>query len=866
MSAEIPRRLQGGPQSRSAPVLGRSNAGLEGRARECGAPGTSDVAAPEDGRTPGFVARPTVSSVLQRPSNAAPTDVESAFAEVLAEVMRVDQVAVNSHFFDDLCADSLVMAHFCARVRKRGNLPPVSMKDVYAHPTIRGLAEALTDAAPASTSPRAAAALELPTPTSTREYVLCGALQALFYLGYSYLAVLAATEGFQWIVAGSVGVESYLRLVLFGGVAFLIVCAVPITAKWLLIGRWKPQSIRIWSFAYLRFWIVKTLIRSNPCVHWFVGSPLYGLYLRALGAKVGPGALILSRRLPVCTDLLTIGAGTVIRNEALFNGYRAHAGRIEIGPVTLGRDVYVGEMTVLDINTAMGDGAQIGHSSALLSGQSVPAGEHWHGSPAQRTDVDYVRVPPARCGALPRVRYATLTLLSILFVYLPLVLAGLDLLLVAVSSLIEGIFLKALVFSGVLFFGAVVAGLLAVGTVPRLLRRFIEPDTVYPLYGFRYTMQRVVARLGRLEFFPLLFGDSSYIVHYLSWLGYHLRPVEQTGSNFGSEVASSNPLLTAIGSGTMVADGLNVVNEDVSSSSFRVSRAVIGPRSFIGNDVTYPAGGATGANCLLANKVMVPLDGKVREGVGLLGSPPFEIPRSVERDSRFDHLRTGEALRRGLAAKNRFNLRSIGIFLLTRWLGVFLIAVIDLAAIEYFYGVWANAIMATLFTLSAVVAAVYYALVERCLEAISPPPPAICSIYDRDFWWVERIWKLHPWHFFHIFNGTPFKNVIWRLIGVRIGTRTFDDGVYISEPTLTAVGDECMLNERSKIQCDSQEDGTYKSGRTTLGAGCTVGVAAFVHYGVTMGDGSVLAADSFLMKGEHVPSGARWGGNPAREM
>ena len=156
--------------------------------------------------------------------------------------------------------------------------------------------------------------------------------------------------------------------------------------------------------------------------------------------------------------------------------------------------------------------------------------------------------------------------------------------------------------------------------------------------------------------------------------------------------------------------------------------------------------------------------------------------------------------------------------------------------------------------------------VERFLEAISPPPPAICSIYDPGFWWVERIWKLHPWHFFHIFNGTPFKNVIWRLIGVRIGTRTFDDGVYISEPTLTAVGDECMLNERSKIQCDSQEDGTYKSGRTTLGAGCTVGVAAFVHYGVTMGDGSVLAADSFLMKGEHVPPGARWGGNPAREM
>src|SRR5438874_4360741 len=347
--------------------------------------------------------------------SAAATDAERIFAEVLADVLRVDRVSVDSHFFEELGADSLVMAHFCARVRKRGDLPSVSMKDVYGHPTIRTLAAALANRAPASARPAVAAALELPTPTSTREYVLCGALQALFYLGYSYLGVLAGIEGYQWIVAGSEGVERYLRLVLFSGVAFLVVCAVPIAAKWLLIGRWKPQQIRIWSLAYVRFWIVKTLIRSNPGVHLFVGSPLYGLYLRALGAKVGPRVVILSRRIPVCTDLLTIGAGTVIRRESHFLCYRAQTGRIEIGPVTLGRDVFVGEAAVLDINTSMGDEAQLGHASSLQSGQSVPAGERWHGSPARRTDVNYLRVAPAPCSKLRRAVYAALSLLGILF-------------------------------------------------------------------------------------------------------------------------------------------------------------------------------------------------------------------------------------------------------------------------------------------------------------------------------------------------------------------------------------------------------------------------------------------------------------------
>jgi non-ribosomal peptide synthetase-like protein len=101
---------------------------------------------------------------------------------------------------------------------------------------------------------------------------------------------------------------------------------------------------------------------------------------------------------------------------------------------------------------------------------------------------------------------------------------------------------------------------------------------------------------------------------------------------------------------------------------------------------------------------------------------------------------------------------------------------------------------------------------------------------------------------------------------VRVGRRVFDDGAYISDPSLTAIGDESVLNYRSKIQCHSLEDGTFKCDRTTIGVRCTIGVNALVHYGVTMGDGSRLAADSFLMKGEEVPAHTRWGGNPAKEM
>jgi acyl carrier protein len=303
------------------------------------------------------------------------TGTERSLAEVLAEVVRVERVSVDSHFFEDLGADSMVMAQFCARVRKRPELSSVSMKDVYRHPTIRSLATALagTTPTPAGAPAPAPAEVQVPAPVGTAQYVLCGTLQALFYLGYAYLAALIMIQGYVWVSASAGVLDGYLRSASFGGAMFLGMCILPILAKWVLIGRWKPRQIPIWSLAYLRFWIVKTLVQANP-VLFFLGSPLYLLYLRALGASIGRGVVILSRHVPVCTDLLTVGAGTVIRKDSFFTCYRAHAGLIQPGAVTLGKDVLVSESTVLDIGTSMGDGAQLGHASSLHTGQAVPAG------------------------------------------------------------------------------------------------------------------------------------------------------------------------------------------------------------------------------------------------------------------------------------------------------------------------------------------------------------------------------------------------------------------------------------------------------------------------------------------------------------
>ena len=799
---------------------------------------------------------------------APATATETILAEALAEVLGLDQVSVDSHFFDDLGANSLLTAHFCARARKRAELPPLAMQDVYLHPTVRDLAAALQEAAPADRSEPAEPADSVAR-VGTAQYVLCGALQLLILLGVVCAGSLVLATGLRWVWPATDAIDLYLRSAAFGAATFLVFSTVPIVAKWMLIGRWRPQEIRIWSLAYVRFWAVKTLIRANPLV-MFRGSPLYVLYLKALGAKIGRGVVIFPRSVPVCTDLLTIGDGTIIRKDASFSGYRAHAGVIRTGTITLGRNVLVGEGTVIDIETSMGDDAQLGHSSSLHCSQAVPNGESWHGSPAQPTDVDYRTDRP---GAL---RHATAGRLRRRAAGEPAPPRAADVDRGAPRVQADSAARRAhgsgsarrhegdvlpeiwLAISFVLFFGAVLLGLALVSTMPKVLHLALEPGRVYPLYGFRYWICRTIARMTNVPFYMNLFGDSSYIMNFLRAMGYQLSRSGQTGSNFGAAQKHETPYLVSVGTGTTIADGISFLSADFSSTSFRTRQVSVGAGSFFGNGITYPSEGKVGDNCLIGTKTMIPLDGAVRENVGLLGSPCFEIPRSVQRDSRLD-LSNAE-FRRRLAAKNRHNIATMGIFLLVQWIRIYLTTLLGLVAVDL-GGLGTVAIVVTVVA-STTFNLAYTVLVQRAATGFRALRPQYCSIYEPYFWWHERYWKLisQP----GILNGTPLKSMTWRLFGLRIGKRVFDDGCSISEPTLVSIGDDCTLNSGTVLQSHSMEDGIFKSDHITVGAGCTLAPGAFVHYGVTIGDGASLGTDSFLMKGEEIPTHARWRGNPAR--
>jgi len=806
------------------------------------------------------------------------TSTEAALTEVLMEVMGLDRVSIEDNFFQDLGAHSLLMARFGAGIRQRLGVSGISMRDIYLHPTTETLAahvEGLT-AEDAEEAGATANREDFHVPSSV-DYWRCGLLQLGWYLGWAMALLWLMVTGIIWTYSAMPDLgATYVRLVVFALATFVGLSTISIGMKWLLIGRWKPEIIPVWSMRYYRFWVVKSAMRFAPLA--MVGGPFRVLYLRLLGARIGANTVIHSRALPVTTDLVTIGSGTILERETIVQGYKARSNRIYTGPVTIGSNVFVGEAGVVDIHCVMEDGTQLGTASTLFEGQSVPEGAHVHGTPAVETGADYCDLESLDCTPLRRWSYALVMLLVgvgaaavpmvALYAVFPSIWAYVwEVETIVLTHDIDLLWtvLRMIIGSFGAYVAALVLGLLVIGIIPRALNLFLRPGRTYVLYGFHYFVERLVSALSNSVFYNRLFGDSSAIVHYERWVGYELNQIMQTGSNFGMSQRHDNPYLVDIGSGTMISGGIKFMNETMSSHAFRLGTVHIGDQNYLGNYVHMPTTSKLGNNCLLATKALTPIDGPMRENVGLLGSPAFEIPRATARDlemSRVDE----DARRKLLHAKNRYNLLTAVLFLLSGWFLVFLQATATLVVIALF-PVFGLAGVIVIGGVSFLFGLGWMWLVERGVLRFGRLTPKVVPLLDPYFWFHERTWKMTSlWIVATLFAGTPFKNWISRMMGVRVGAKVFDDGADFEDCTLIDVGPMANLNTHCVIQPHSLEEGVFKSGRVLIGEGSTLGCAAKLHYDVSLGDYVSIEQNSFVMKGEVIDDDTTWRGNPARSL
>ena len=816
------------------------------------------------------------------------TEMETFVATALSSVLKIEDISAEDNFFDDLGAHSLLMAQFSAKLRDHDSNPSVSMREIYQNPTVRQLAVILESEGHRKTEKTINEPYLKP---SKLAYYSCGAAQILYYYTLFFLYLSVAVTGFIWAFSETSILNIYIRLTIFSASTFLFFTLLPIAMKWILIGRWKKERIPVWSLKYFRFWVVKHLVQTNPIL-MFKGLPIYNYYLRIMGAKIGKHVVIQSARIPVCTDLIEIGDGSILRKDSILSGYKAQSGYIYTGAVKIGSNSFVGEASLLDINTCMGNDTQLGHASSLQSGQCIPAGKKYHGSPAVETESSYCSVKSIPCTTARRFIYTAINI-GLLISILPIIVFSLYLIypdfftktssylsttdITRVSDIMRtGIinyisihkfwFVISLLatVSLALFTALLVIRFLFIIALPRLLNIFITEGVSYPLYGLHYYLYKVISRTSNSYFFNLLFGDSSYILFYLNAVGFRASKAQQSGSNFGQSQKHDVPFLCSTGAGTMVSDGLAMINTNMSNNAFCLSQTAIGENCFLGNNIHYPPNARLGNNCLLATKVLIPVDGPLRENTGILGSPSFEIPRSSDLDDAIETYEEPNRRQQRIHKKNAYNLYTISSFLFFHWFFTFLSVAYFYVTLLTFERLGSFPALAQLIAFPMIGIA-YFILVEKSSLGFKRLKPRKCSIYDRNFWKVEHYWKHAHAPIMGLFKGTPFKNIITRLLGVKIGKMVFDDGAFATEKTMLKIGDYCTLNDAATLQCHSLEDGIFKSDYIKIGNGCSIGCNAYVHYDVALEDNVILNPDSFLMKGERIKSNLTWQGNPARE-
>jgi acetyltransferase-like isoleucine patch superfamily enzyme len=113
----------------------------------------------------------------------------------------------------------------------------------------------------------------------------------------------------------------------------------------------------------------------------------------------------------------------------------------------------------------------------------------------------------------------------------------------------------------------------------------------------------------------------------------------------------------------------------------------------------------------------------------------------------------------------------------------------------------------------------------------------------------------------------PFgpKNLLFRAIGMKIGKNVaiaadvdFDPFF----PELITIDDNSIVGWKSNILCHEITEDTVRLGRVHIKRNCLVGAFSSVRSAVTLGEGSILAMDSFANR--DIPDNEIWGGVPAK--
>jgi non-ribosomal peptide synthetase-like protein len=769
-------------------------------------------------------------------------------AQQWTEVLGSSPGSLDDDFFEH-GGGSLSAARVVSTLRAR--FPDVTVADVYENPRLGALAETLDEFSPPVSpvhrdvvrTPRGARLiqelLQLPLATlvGLRWIVWLGAANNL--LDRTGAVSWAPTVSWWWLLAGWVLLISPPgRMALSVGAARLLLRGV------------KPGTYPRGGRVHLRLWCAEAIARAVGAEN-LSGAAWITLYARALGAKVAADVNL--HALPPITGLLSLGAGCSVESEVDLSGHWLDGDVLRVGRVRVGVGATIGSRSTLLPGARVGQDAEVAAGSAVSG--AIPPGERWGGSPAQRLGVARHRWPGRRPRRAP-LWVPLFGLTSGLLGAFPVIAAagGLAVIGHAVhDDAVLGDAVRSALLATPL---ATVVSLLVLALLTLLSARLLG-------IGLRPGFHPVRGRIGwqvwaterlideaRTYLFPLYASLATP-----AWL-------RALGAKVGRGVEASTvlllPKMTTIGDEAFLADDTMIGSYELGGGWLRIKPAKIGKRAFLGNSGMTAPGRAVPKRGLVA--VLSATPKKAKAGTSWLGNPPVQLRRDTQDG---DQSRTFAPPRRLKVARAAVELCRLVPVMVTFGLGVGVLLALE-AVVGRFGWVVAALVSGLVLLVAGVVAALVstiakWLLVGRFRTVEHPLWSSFVWRNELADTFVEMV--AVPW-FAQAAYGTAALNLWLRSLGASIGKGVWCETYWLPEADLVRLGDGASVNRGCVLQTHLFHDRIMSMDTVTLEQGATLGPHSVILPAASIGAASTVGPASLVLRGEALPPGTRWAGNP----
>nr|WP_202881546.1 Pls/PosA family non-ribosomal peptide synthetase [Pedococcus badiiscoriae] len=770
--------------------------------------------------------------------------------ELWLEILGAVVTRPDEDFFD-VGGGSLAAAHLVSRLRER--FPEVTVADVYDAPRLGDLARLLDQLA----APAAARARNVrPVPVSTQLGQVAFTIPVRILTGLRWSVWVAAANnlvvdlwGLAWLPSVSWWWVLLGWLALVTPIGRLTLSAAG--ARILLRGV-GPGQYRRGGRVHLRLWAADRLTDELGAAN-LANAPWLRLYARALGARVGKHVDL--HAIPPVTGLASFGDECSVEPEVDLAGHWLDGDLLHIGRVDIGERARVGARSTLAPGSRVGARAEVAPGSAVFG--SVPPDQSWAGAPARRSG----RARGPWDDRLPLNRplwLAAYGAVAVLISLLPAVAVLAGVVVVAgplrastdLSSAVRAAFVWLPVGTVV---GMLTLALLVLALV-RLLGLGLRSGH-HPIHGRQAWQAWSTIRVldeARTWLFPLY--SSSLTPTWLRLLG----------ARIGREVEASTvlliPRLTTVSDGAFLADDTLLGGYELGGGWLRIEHVKVGKHAFVGNSGMAAPGRRVPKRGLVAVLSAAPRRTKAKAGTSWLGSPPTLLRRPTESG---ETSRTYDPPRRLRVARALVEVCRLVAVMAHVAICVGVVVVMEWTAIELGWGVAAVSTGLALLAAGAVAAMV--ATLAKWL-LVGRVKPSEFPLWSSFVWrneladtFVEVV--AAPW-FARGATGTVVLNWWLRSMGARIGRGVWCETYWLPEADLVTLGDGVTVNRGCVVQTHLFHDRLLSMSAVTMRTGSTLGSNGVILPAAVIGRHATVGPVSLVMRGESVPDGTRWIGNP----